>query len=86
MAFVGRAGTQIMLQDGEGKATPGPNNTYKSVAWDALFFVGDVHELSAELQRRGPQIRRQPYETFYGRVELEAVDPDGHVLCFGQPR
>jgi len=85
MAFVGRSGTQIMLQDAEGKATPGPNCAYKSVAWDALFWVTDVRELQQELQDRGARIRRESYETFYGHVELEALDPDGHVLCFSQP-
>lgn len=86
MAFVGRAGTQIMLQDSESKPIPGPNSSYKSVAWDALFWVSDVRQLNEEFKRRGAQIRREPYETFYGRIEVEAVDPDGHVLCFSQPR
>jgi len=86
MAFVGRSGTQIMLQDAEGKPTPGPNSSYKSVAWDALFWVANVRELANDLKRRGADIRREPYETFYGRIELEALDPDGHVLCFSQAR
>jgi uncharacterized glyoxalase superfamily protein PhnB len=86
MAFVGRGGTQIMLQDAEGRPIPGPNSAYKSVAWDALFWVRGVRELHEELRARGAQIRREPYETFYGHLELEVADPDGHVLCFGQPR
>jgi len=86
MAFVGRGGTQIMLQDAEGKPTPGPNHSYKSVAWDVLFWVSDIQELNEEFRRSGAEIRRAPYETFYGHIELEAVDPDGHVLCFSQSR
>jgi len=86
MAFVGRGGTQIMLQDAEGGVRPGPNSSYKSVAWDALFWIPDVDELHRELQDRGTRIRRGPRETFYGHIELEAIDPDGHVLCFSQPR
>lgn len=86
MAFVGRGGAQIMLQDAEEKATPGPNGSYKSVAWDALFWIPDVDALHDELQDRGTRIRRGPHETFYGHIELEALDLDGHVLCFSQPR
>lgn len=84
MAFVGRHGVQMMLQDAEGKPTPGPNAKYKSVAWDALFWVDDVRSLHQELSKAGADIRKEPYLTFYGRVEIEVRDPDGHVLCFSQ--
>ena len=85
MAFVGRGGVQVMLQDAEGKPTPGPNSTYKSVAWDALFWVSDARGLFEEFRRRGAEIRTEPHKTFYGHTEVEATDPDGHVLCFSQP-
>lgn len=85
MAFVRRGGVQVMLQDAEGKPTPGPNCAYKSVAWDVLVWVPDARELFDELLRRGAEIRREPYETFYGHIEGEVTDPDGHVLCFSQP-
>ncbi len=60
MAFVGRGGTQIMLQDAEGGSIPAANHSYKSVAWDAPFWVGNVRELGEELRRRGAEIRREP--------------------------
>lgn len=44
----------------------------------------DVRALFDELRERGAEIRREPYETFYGHVELQVADPDGHVLCFSQ--
>lgn len=85
MVFVGRGGVQVMLQDAERKPTPGPNCTYESVARDVLFRVPDARELFDELKRHGAEVRREPYETLYGHLQLEATDPDGHVLCFSQP-
>ena len=85
MAFVGRHGVQLMLQDAEGKATPGANSKYKSVAWDALFWVDDVRALHDEMAGAGADIHKAPYLTFYGRLEFEVRDPDGHVLCFSEP-
>jgi uncharacterized glyoxalase superfamily protein PhnB len=84
MAFVGSHGIQLMLQDAEGKATPGPNSKYKSVAWDALFWVDDARELHKAMAQADADIRKEPYVTFYGRLEFEVHDPDGHVLCFSQ--
>ncbi len=57
MAFVGRGGVQVMLQDAESKPTPGPNCTYKSVAWGVLFWIADAREPFDELRRRGAEIR-----------------------------
>jgi len=85
MAFVGRQGIQIMLQDSEGRATPGPNHSYKSVAWDALVWVRDVRALHTELEAQGAKIRKAPHVSFYGHVEIEVVDPDGYVICFSEP-
>lgn len=85
MAFVGRQGIQIMLQDAEGRAVPGPNQRSKSVAWDVLVWVRDVRALHAELVERGAKIRKAPYVTFYGHTEIEVLDPDDHVICFSEP-
>lgn len=84
MAFVGAHGVQVMLQHAEGKPIPGPNSKYKSVAWDALLWVADVHSLHADLAAAGATIRKAPYRTFYGHIEFEAIDPDGYVFCFSQ--
>jgi uncharacterized glyoxalase superfamily protein PhnB len=84
MAFVGRGGVQLMLQDAEGRPTPGPNSNYKSIAWDALFWVPDVSGLHSEVVERGATIRRDPHDTLYGTVEFHATDPDSHVVCFCQ--
>lgn len=84
MAFVGRGGVQLMLQDAEGRPTPGPNSGYKSVAWDVLFWVPDVRGLHSELVQRGAAIQRDPHDTPYGTAEFHATDPDGHVVCFCQ--
>jgi uncharacterized glyoxalase superfamily protein PhnB len=86
MAFVGRQGIQIMLQDTEGRPVPGPNHRYKSVAWDVLVLVRDVPALHAELVERGAKIRKAPYVTFYGHTETKVVDPDDHVICLSEPR
>ena len=84
MAFVGAHGIQIMLQDAEGKAIPGPNGDYKSIAWDALLWVDDARALHARVEVAGARVRKAPYVTFYGHTEFEVVDPDGYVLCFSQ--
>jgi uncharacterized glyoxalase superfamily protein PhnB len=85
MAFVGRQGVQIMLQDSEGRPMAGPNHSYKSVAWDALVWVRDVRALHAELEANGAKIRKAPSVTFYGHTEIEVVEPDGYVICFSEP-
>jgi len=74
-----------MLQDSEGRATRGPNHSYKSVAWDALVWVRDVRALHAELEAKGAKIRKAPHVTFYGHAVIEVVDPDGYVICFSEP-
>jgi len=84
MAFVGSHGIQLMLQHAEGKPIPGSNSKYKSVAWDALLWVDDARALHTQMANAGASIRTAPYETFYGHIEFEAVDPDGYVLCFSQ--
>ena len=84
MAFVERGGVQLMLQDAEGKPTPGPNADYKSVAWDALLWVPDAAALFDDVSARGADLSGPPERTFYGTTEFQARDPDGHVLCFCQ--
>ncbi len=84
MAFVSRGNVQLMLQDAEGKPTPGPNSRYKSVAWDVLFWVTDVYSLHSELSRLGAIVSGPPESTFYGTTEFQAKDPDDHTLCFCQ--
>ena len=71
-----------LMQDAEGKPTPGPNSGYKPIAWDILFWVPDVRGLHAELSGLGANLSGPPAETFYGTVEFQATDPDGHNLCF----
>jgi uncharacterized glyoxalase superfamily protein PhnB len=75
-----------MLQDAEGRPTPGPNHRYKSVAWEVLVLVRDVRALHAELVEWGAKIRKAPDVTIYGHSETEVVDPDDHVICFSEPR
>jgi hypothetical protein len=60
MAFVGREGVQLMLQDGEGKPRPGSNRSHKSVAWDAHIWVENVDALYEELGMRGATILKPP--------------------------
>jgi lactoylglutathione lyase len=53
--------------------------------WDAYVWCDGVDELGAELQRRGVPLERGPQTMAYGMREIDVLDPDGHVICFGAP-
>jgi hypothetical protein len=40
--------------------------------------------LREELEAREVPIERGPERMFYDCTEMEALDPDGYALCFGQ--
>lgn len=51
--------------------------------WDAYLRVSDMSALHDEMQSKGARIIRAPNERG-GRLEMEVLDPDGRLLCFGQ--
>lgn len=50
----------------------------------AYLYVDDVDALHADFQARGARIARAPEDAFYGCRDFDALDLDGHRLCFGQ--
>lgn len=52
--------------------------------WSAYFYVSDARKLATEIEARGGTLARQPEETFYGILEFDLPDPEGHVIAFGQ--
>jgi len=48
------------------------------------IYVENAQAISAGIQGSGGILLHQPYETFYGMLEFDLMDPDGHVIAFGQ--
>jgi catechol 2,3-dioxygenase-like lactoylglutathione lyase family enzyme len=81
-AILDRDGVELMLQCGEGGATRGGGN---SGGWAAYlrFQGGRLLEL-VEAVKRQTQVSRGPQRMFYGMVEVDIADPDGHCLCLSE--
>lgn len=62
-----------------------PSRTSGPHDWDIYLRLdgGGLRTLFAELQARGVVTRRLE-RMFYGQVEFEITDPDGHVLCLSE--
>ncbi len=52
--------------------------------WSAYLYVDDVRALAAIAGARAVDIQTSPHETFYGMIEFDLKDPEGHVIAFGQ--
>ncbi|MEO1160531.1 MAG: VOC family protein [Pseudomonadota bacterium] len=57
-----------------------PVNTH----WAAYIYVDDARAVHTEFQAAGIEISRPPEEAFYGCLDFDVADPDGHLLAFGQ--
>lgn len=62
-------------------AWDGPEAAYTK--WRAYFHTDDLADVEARLKGAGHAFKG-PTRTPYGMKEIEASDPDGNVLCFGQ--
>lgn len=54
------------------------------VGWSAYLYIDDAKGMADALYDRGVTLQTEPHETFYGMIEFDLVDPEGHVLAFGQ--
>jgi uncharacterized glyoxalase superfamily protein PhnB len=54
------------------------------VGWSAYLYIDDVKALAAICGARGVDVQTSPHETFYGMIEFDIKDPEGHVIAFGQ--
>ncbi|MDE2789893.1 MAG: VOC family protein [Paracoccaceae bacterium] len=50
----------------------------------AYIYVDDAQALARRIADAGGVLRHEPHETFYGILEFDLVDPEGHVIAFGQ--
>ncbi len=57
-----------------------PVNTH----WAAYIYVDDAEAVHQEFKTAGIEIVRAPEEAFYGCLDFDVADPDGHLLAFGQ--
>lgn len=51
--------------------------------WNAYIWVRDIRAVEQRLRDKGVPIRRGPEKVPYDCEEIEVVDLDGHVICFG---
>ena len=57
-----------------------PVNTHLA----AYIYINDAEAVHKEFQAAGIEIARPPEEAFYGCLDFDVADPDGHLLAFGQ--
>ena len=50
----------------------------------AYIYVDDADALARRIEGAGGRLRHAPHETFYGMLEFDLTDPEGHVIAFGQ--
>ena len=78
--------TELMLSQTESPPTPNADNDpHANTAWPVIFYFypDDVARLYAQVIANGYQ--PTPLQvTIYGMREFSLVDPDGHMLSFGQ--
>lgn len=77
-AILRRDSTEIMLQHGDAP----PALDAEDEGWSVyLRIAGDGLLELAESVRRATPLVRGPERAFYGLVEFEVIDPDGHRIC-----
>src|SRR5262249_38533241 len=83
-AILRRDGVELMLQCVEAPAAataaaPGSD-------WSLYLRMsgGRLLELAQQIALRTPLLRG-PERAFYGQVEFEVADPDGHLICIAEP-
>lgn len=84
-AILCRDGAQIMLQ---GVDVAGSNQLLSRGVhdeWDVYLRIhgGNLLGLAAASKKR-TELLRGPERAFYGQVEFEVADPDGHRICVGE--
>jgi uncharacterized glyoxalase superfamily protein PhnB len=80
-AILRRDCTEIMLQCNESAVGASPSS-----GWSVYLRMAGGQLLQfAEAVRKHTELVREPERMFYGQVEFEVVDPDGHVICVAEP-
>lgn len=80
-AILRRDGTEIMLRRGESATRHIPPK-----GWSIYLRVSGGRLLEfAEIAGERAELTRAPERAFYGQVEFEIMDPDGHIICIAEP-
>ena len=58
--------------------------TLRNQYWAVYVYVDDVDALTEEFRAKDIEIVRGPVDQPYGCREIDIVDPDGHIIGFGQ--
>jgi catechol 2,3-dioxygenase-like lactoylglutathione lyase family enzyme len=85
-AILSRDGLEIMLQSEDAKAPhPAATRADPEPGWSIYLRVtgGDILDLARTVREHTPLLRG-PERAFYGMVEFEIADPDGHRICVGE--
>lgn len=85
-AILCRDGAQIMLQGVDATGGDHPRSSNVHDEWDVYLRVHGGNLLAvAAATRKQTALLRGPERAFYGQVEFEVADPDGHRICVGEP-
>jgi uncharacterized glyoxalase superfamily protein PhnB len=83
-AHIRRDGVDLMLAGGlEGSPIRRPGDTGADWPVTLYFYPDDVESLHLALGSRGVEVGKLSV-TFYRMKEFSCLDPDGHMLTFGQ--
>jgi catechol 2,3-dioxygenase-like lactoylglutathione lyase family enzyme len=83
-AMPARDGFIFMLMQADEEALVTTNRD-ESGHWNAYVWIRDADALFAEFVERGAQIAYEPQiMAEYDMKEFAVLDPDGHVIAFGQ--
>jgi len=52
--------------------------------WCAYLYLADIEAYGAEITANGVALHRELTDQAYGCCDLEIMDPDGNIVCFGQ--
>jgi len=64
----------------------GPRNNAESDPhmWDVYIWIDDMPAALARLKQHNIGLNRGPDQMDYGCLEIEILDPDGHIICLGE--
>ena len=85
-AILRRDGAEIMLQCADEQRAVGASERVADpeFLWSVYLRISgtEILDVAAEVGRRA-ELLRGPERMFYGLVEFEVCDPDGHRICVG---
>jgi len=87
---VEKGGVELMLQTRASFAGHDPDILIATPVGNGMMLyielesIAELGELLEEC-RRANAVVKEPFDTFYGRKEFMAADPEGYLFCFAAP-